>query len=520
MTRSELLQAVKNNTNYWDVLIIGGGATGMGCAVDAASRGYKTLLLEMHDFGKGTSSRSTKLIHGGVRYLQQGNVSLVIEALKERAILIQNAPHLANPQSFVVPNYKWWNGPFYGAGLKVYDMLAGKLNIQKSKSLSIEETLKHIPTIKKEGLLGGTMYYDGQFDDSRLIINLAQTAANHGAIPLNYMKVSSFLKNKEGFVEGVRATNMLNNEEHEIHARCVINATGVFVDGLLTADNPEHEPMVQCSQGVHIVLGKKFLPKETAIMVPHTDDGRVLFLVPWHGRALVGTTDTPVAGPSLEPEALDKEIDFILKHTKKYLSINPSRKNVKSVFAGLRPLLKQPDKKSTSQLSRSHYIHVSLSGLITIAGGKWTTYRKMAEDTIDQAAIIAGLDSQPCVTANMPIHGGEAHIDSNKEFSIYGSDAKGIQHLIDEDPSLAKAIHPKLPYTCAEIVWAVKHEMAMKLEDVLARRTRALLLDAKASLEAAPRAVNFLAKELNYSAAQTQQELKEYATLAANYIIN
>lgn len=492
----------------------------MGCAVDAASRGYKTVLLDMHDFSKGTSSRSTKLIHGGVRYLQQGDVSLVIEALKERGLLIQNAPHLVSHQSFIVPSYKWWSGPFYGVGMKVYDMLAGKLNIKKSKSLSVEETLEKIPTLETEGLLGGTMYYDGQFDDSRLAINLVQTAASQGAIPLNYMKVTGLMKNSLGFVTGVETMDMITGEKMDINSRVVINATGIFSDSVLEMDNSQHEPIIQCSQGVHLVLDKEFLPGDAAVMVPHTDDGRVLFAVPWHGKALVGTTDTPVAKPSLEPIALEEEIEFILRHAKQYLSKDPTRADVKSVFAGLRPLVKPSESKSTAEISRSHHLQVSESGLVTIAGGKWTTYRKMAEDTVNQAAIIAGLKSKPCVTEDLRIHGWLKNVDMEDHLHVYGSDKVAIQKLIKEDPELGDQLHPGLPYLKAEIVWVIQNEMAITIDDVLSRRTRALLLDAKAALEAAPEVARLLAVEFNYSEAWVKQEVKEFSAVAANYIIN
>jgi glycerol-3-phosphate dehydrogenase len=519
MNRSEFLGEVKNFNDYWDVVVIGGGATGLGVGVDAAARGYKTLLLEMHDFSKGTSSRSTKLVHGGVRYLQQGDVSLVIEALHERGLLIQNAPHLVSHQSFIVPSYEWWNGPFYGVGMKVYDALAGKLGIKKSKNLSKEETLERIPTLEPEGLRGGVIYYDGQFDDSRLSINLVQTINEQGGTPLNYMKVTGLKKNGKGFIEGVEARDMLDGKDYEINARVVVNATGIFSDDVLEMDEEGHNKIIQFAQGIHLVLDKEFLPGKSAIMVPHTDDGRVLFAVPWHDKVIVGTTDTPVDKATLEPIAQEEEIEFVLRHAAKYLTKDPSRSDVKSVFAGIRPLVKPPDAKDTSEISRSHHIQVSESGLVTIAGGKWTTYRKMAEDTVDQAAMVAGLDVKETPTKDLRIHGWLKNVDRDDHLFVYGSDKVALQKLIEEDESLAEKLHADLPYIKAEVVWAVRNEMAQTIEDFLSRRSRALLLDAKASIEMALEVGRLLAKEFGNDDAWVEQEVKEYEQVANNYIL-
>ncbi len=519
MNRKELLNTVREFNDFWDVLIIGGGATGLGCAVDAASRGYKTLLLDMHDFAKGTSSRSTKLVHGGVRYLQQGDVSLVIEALHERGLLIQNAPHLVSHQSFIVPSYEWWNGPFYGVGMKVYDALAGKLGIKKSQTLSKEETLEKIPTLEPEGLRGGVMYYDGQFDDSRLAINLAQTIVDEGGTPINYMKVTDLIKNGAGLIEGVKALDMVKGESFTINARVVINATGIFTDSIMKMDNVNHKQMIQCAQGIHLVLDKEFLPGDAAIMVPHTDDGRVLFAVPWHDKVIVGTTDTAIEKPTLEPIALEEEIEFILRHAKQYLTKDPTRADVKSVFAGLRPLVKPQDSKSTSEISRSHHLEVSEAGLVTIAGGKWTTYRKMAEDTIDRAMLVAGLEQKNCVTKELRIHGWLKSVDRNHPLHMYGSDKVGLEKLLQENPEWNEQIHPNLPYLKGEVIWAVRNELAITIEDVLSRRTRALLLDAKASVEMAPIVGELLAQEFGEDEQWVQQEVKEYTALANAYIL-
>ncbi len=502
---------------FWDVIVIGGGATGLGCAVDAASRGYATLLLEQHDFAKGTSSRSTKLIHGGVRYLQQGNISLVIEALHERGLLVKNAPHLVHNLSFIVPSYEWWNGPFYGVGLKVYDLLAGKLGFGPSRLLSREETLKQIPTLEPGGLRGGVIYYDGQFDDARLAINLAQTAVEQGATVINYMKVTGFLKSG-GMLTGVTATDMESGASYQLNGRVVVNATGVFSDLICKLDDPAAPGIITPSQGVHIILDQKFLGGDSAIMVPHTSDGRVLFAVPWHNRVVVGTTDTPVNDVTLEPQPLPEEIEFILNHAAKYLTKDPTTEDILSVFAGLRPLVNLQGSNTTAEISRDHHVLVSSSGLVTIAGGKWTTYRRMAEDTIDQAALIAGLVEKPCVSKELRIHGWLKQVDRNDPLHIYGSDAIFIRELIKDKPKLGEKLHPRLPYLKAEVVWAVRREMARTVEDVLARRTRALLLDTRASMEIAPIVAKLMAKELKQSRRWQKEQIAAYQALARQYL--
>jgi len=518
MNRSEMLDTLKQTTGYWDMIVAGGGATGLGVAVDAATRGYKILLLEQSDFAKGTSSRSTKLVHGGVRYLQQGNVTLVLEALRERGLLLQNAPHLVRNQSFIVPNYDWWEGPFYGVGMKVYDMLAGKLGFGKSKVLSLKKTREALPTIKPKGLRGGVIYHDGQFDDSRLAINLARTAADNGATLINYMKVTGLMKSND-MIDGVTAKDMLSGEEYEINGRVVINATGAFTDALIQMDDEKAEPIISPSQGIHLVLDKHFLPGDSAIMVPHTDDGRVLFAVPWHGKVVVGTTDTLVDKAELEPVALEEEIEFVLKHAKQYLSGNPTRKDVRSVFAGLRPLVKGDGTSGTASLSRDHTLIISLTGLVTITGGKWTTYRKMAQDVVDQASTVAGLNRRDCITETLRIHGWLKSVNMDEPLHYYGSDRVAINKMIDEKPELGKPLHERLPYLKAEVVWAVRNEMAMTVEDVLSRRTRALLLDAKASVEMAPEVARLMAKEAGHNRKWQKQQVMEYTDLAAGYIL-
>jgi glycerol-3-phosphate dehydrogenase len=517
MNRDELIGPLNDKNEIWDVIIIGGGATGVGTAIDGASRGYKVLLFEQSDFGKGTSSRSTKLVHGGVRYLQQGNISLVLEALKERGILSRNAPHLVKNLPFVVPSYDWWEGPFYGIGLKLYDLLAGKEGFGDSKILSKEKTLSLIPTIETEGLKGGVIYYDGQFDDARLIMNMVQTAHEQGALILNYIKVTGFMK-KDSCISGVIARDEETGQEYQIKGRVVVNATGAFSDDVRGLDDSAAKPIIAPSQGVHLVLDKSFLPGETAIMIPQTDDGRVLFAIPWHDRVVVGTTDTPVTKVLTEPIPLAEEIDFILSHAARYLTKDPNRSDVLSAFAGLRPLVRQGDVKNTAEISRDHTLHISPSGLLTIAGGKWTTYRKMAEDTIDQAIILAGLDHELSATENLNIHGYHKNAEVFGDLSIYGSDAPQINKLFDENKVYHQLIHPDKKSRIGEIIWSVRKEMARTVEDFLARRTRHLLLDAKVTLEMAPVVAEWMAKELKRSRSWQKSQILDYNKIAQNYI--
>ena len=512
-----MLESLKSGSTEWDVIIIGGGATGLGAAVDASSRGYKTLLLEQHDFSKGTSSRSTKLVHGGVRYLQQGNISLVLEALRERGLLLKNAPHIATTQSFIVPNYKWWERPFYGIGMKMYDLLAGKLGIGSSKHLSKKETVENIPTINTDGLRGGTLYYDGQFDDSRLAVNLAQTALENGATILNYTKVTG-LMSADDKITGVTVTDAISGEQIKVEGKTVVNATGIFTDDILKMEDPDRKNMIVTSQGVHVVLDKKFLPGKSALMVPKTDDGRVLFAVPWHDKVIVGTTDTPVDYHILEPEALEEEIDFILEHAAKYLDGNPTRDDVRSIFAGLRPLVMSTDSKDTSAISRDHTLLVSPAGLITITGGKWTTYRKMAEDTVNQAIKTGGLQHKKCVTENLKIHGWQEETDRTDPLHVYGSDSSAIKKLIKDRPELEEKIHERLPYTKAEVVWSTRNELAVTVEDILARRTRSLLLDAKASIDAAPLVAKLMAEEQGKNKEWQTEQVQEFTAVAKKYV--
>jgi glycerol-3-phosphate dehydrogenase len=481
LQRDVFLQRIAERREPWDLAVVGGGSTGVGIAVDAASRGYAVVLLEQHDFGKGTSSRSTKLVHGGVRYLQQGNISLVMEALKERGLLLQNAPHLVHDMQFIVPNYAWWEAPFYGIGMKVYDLLAGKYGFGPSQILSRDEVLERIPTLSRDGLRGGVKYHDGQFDDARLLIDLASTAAAHGACLLNYTRVVALSKDSEGFLNGLTFRDEETGASHTVPARCVINATGPFCDELRRIDQPGLKPIIAPSQGVHVVLPRAFLPGGTAIMVPHTRDGRVMFAIPWHGHVVVGTTDTPIAASTLEPTPQSGEIDFILETAGDYLAKRPTRADILSVFTGIRPLVKSSDVSNTAALSREHTIEISSSGLLTIAGGKWTTYRHMAEDAVEHAIVLGRLDERPCVTRELRVHNPGEHEDSAG--------------------------------------WYERHEMARTVEDVLARRTRLLFLDARAAIAKAPQVARELAKTMGRDSAWEKAQVAAFSQTATNFLV-
>lgn len=464
-----MIDALADRSARWDILIIGGGATGLGCAVDAASRGYRTVLLEQHDFAKGTSSRSTKLIHGGVRYLKQGNIKLVRESLRERALLLKNAPELVKLIPFVLPNYAWWERPYYGIGLGLYSLLSGS----KSRHLTRAEVLQRLPTLKADELRGGIEYADGQFDDARLAIALARTAAENGAIIANYMPVTAVRKQQ------VIARDIESGAEFELSAKVIINATGVFCDALRQMEEPGANTMIAPSQGAHIVLDRAFLPGQAALMVPRTRDGRVMFAIPWHDRVLVGTTDTSVTEVSLEPKPLSQEVDFLLEHADQYLAKAPSRVDIKSAFAGLRPLVKTAQTRNSALVPRDHSIVVSQSGMVTVTGGKWTTYRNMAEETVDRAEQVAGLVHRACKTAALPLKN-------------------------QPEPDVESA---------------VRKEMARTLEDYFARRTRALILDARATLEAAPKVAAIMANELSKNEQWQRDQLDSYRELVQGYLV-
>jgi glycerol-3-phosphate dehydrogenase len=519
MNRPAMLARVKNHATPWDIVVIGGGATGVGIAVDAASRGFEVLLLERMDFGSATSSRSTKLVHGGVRYLEQGNVSLVMEALKERGLLRQNAPHLVHDLGFVVPNYSWWEAPFYGIGMKVYDLLAGKYGFGKSRLLSRDETLERLPTIQTDGLRGGVIYYDGQFDDTRLLIHLAETAADHGAALLNYASVVEITRGADGFADGVVAIDRESGQRHAIKAHVVVNAAGIFADDVRRLADPEVQGMIAPSQGIHLVFAREFLLGETAIMVPHTSDGRVLFAIPWHEHTVVGTTDTPIEEPSYNPLPFEEEVQFILDTAAQYLSRPPKRSDVLSVYVGIRPLVKAGSATSkTSSLSRDHTIHVDNSGLLTIVGGKWTTYRHMAEDCVNHCITLGELKDVPCTTQDLKIHGYKEE-DSLSSLGVYGSDADAILALAAADPKLGEKLHPDLPYLGAEVIWGVREEMARTVDDMLSRRTRALFLNARAAIEMAPAVAKLMAQELGTGKDWIDRQLQQFQEVAQRYLL-
>ncbi|MCU0377777.1 MAG: glycerol-3-phosphate dehydrogenase/oxidase [Bacteroidales bacterium] len=521
--REAFINRLKSPQQEWDFIVIGGGATGLGIAVDAASRGYSTVLLEQSDFAKATSGRSTKLVHGGVRYLQNGDVGLVVEALRERGYLMKNAPHLVKNQRFIIGNYLWWEKPFYTIGLTLYDLLAGSMSLGRSLPVNRKEVIRRIPQIVQHKLKGGVSYHDGQFDDARLAINLMQTAIENKAVVVNYVKVNELIKDVKGHVSGVVAEDKLNGDSLELKGKCIINATGIFVDSIIRMDNPDEHPLVRPSQGVHLVVDKSFLGGDDAIMIPKTSDGRVMFGVPWHGRVILGTTDVPVKDFVLEPEALEEEVNFILETAGRYLTRRPGRKDVLCVFAGLRPLaapVKNADETKTKEISRSHKLMVSSSGLVTITGGKWTTYRLMAEETVNLAAKTGKLPSRPCKTKYLKIHGYMENPDRIRWLHIYGSDMDEITELRDKVAGYEQKLHPEFDFTIAEVVWAVRREMAMTVDDVLARRIRALYLDARASVVMAPRVAAIMADELGRNQMWIEQQVIDYTSIAKGYILD
>jgi glycerol-3-phosphate dehydrogenase len=517
MDRQAMLEQAANRRRTWDLLIIGGGATGLGCAIDSTSRGYRTLLVEGSDFAKGASSRSTKLAHGGVRYLQRGDISLVLEALEERGLLRQNAPHLVRDLPFVVPCYQWWEPPLYGIGLRLYAMLAGRTAFGRCRNLSIEETLGRLPTLEVKRLRGGVLYHDGQLDDARLAINMAQTAADLGGTLVNYARVTDLVKSG-GMVTGARARDLLGETELDLRAKVVVNATGAWSDDIRRLDDPVAKAIIRPSQGIHLVLDKSFLPGESAIMAPHTGDGRVFFVIPWHDRVIVGTTDALVEEVLLEPKPLSEEIELLLSQSARYLTKDPTRQDVLSVFAGIRPLVTRSDDKDTAAISRHHSLVTARSGLVTIAGGKWTTYRRMAEETIDRAAMLAGLEARPCVTRKLQIHGYHRDPGAFGQLAHYGADAPYVRSLFAERPGFEKRLHPGVSIREGEVVWAVREEMAITVEDVLARRSRTLLSDARAAIAMAPRVAELMAEELGRDETWQRYQVESFQDLATGYL--
>lgn len=519
MDRIENLRQVRKKGKVWDIAVIGGGASGLGVALDALSRGLSVVLVEKADFAKGTSSRSTKLVHGGVRYLAQGDISLVFEALKERGRLLQNAPHLTYNQPFIIPIYTLFDRLQYSIGLKIYDWMAGRLRLGKSRFISKKETIQRLPQIKQEGLSGGVVYHDGQFDDARLALSVAMTCDEMGACMLNYMRVTDLLKDKKGQINGLKVRDELSKEKHEIDAKMVVNATGVFADKILQMDQPGVPKSIQPSQGIHLVLDQSFLGGKDALMIPKTSDGRVLFAVPWLDKLVVGTTDTLREKAKLEPEALSKEVDFILETAEAYLTKAPTRQDVKSVFAGLRPLAAPKEGSTkTKEISRSHKVIVSQSKLVSITGGKWTTFRKMGEDTVEEFSKITNQSLPASTSAQIRYHGFTDNPEKG-HWKGYGADASFIQKLMRDNPELGKPLHPDYPYTQAEVIWSTRHEMAMKVEDILSRRMRILMLDARAAMDMAPKVAQLMAEEMGKDEKWMAQELEDFEKLANKYIL-
>lgn len=494
MNRNASIQRVRERSEPWDIIVIGGGATGVGCALDAASRGLEVLLLEQHDFGKGTSSRSTKLIHGGVRYLAQGDLRLVREALSERETLLRNAPHVVHSQEFIVPSYSAWQKVWYGFGLKIYDMLAGKKRIGTSKILSRSETIERLPTVHTEGLAGGVLYHDGQFDDARMLIDMARTADGLGASLINYAAVVDLIKDENGSIVGVECRDAETGEVHNVHSRTVINATGAFCDALRQKADANVKPVVTFAQGSHIVLERRFMPSDAALMIPKTSDGRVLFCIPWHDHVIVGTTDMPVASAVLEPIAFETEIDFILATVGGYLTERPKHSDILSVFSGIRPLVSRVAAKNTAAMSRSRELLVDKGNLITITGGKWTTYRRMAKDAVSRAVGMGRLDATDCVTAHLK--------------------------MMSPQENKGERLHENLPYTDGDVVRAVRDEMARTVEDVLARRTRALFLNAKAAIESADAVARIIANETSNREYDADIDVMDFMRVASGYLPN
>ena len=515
--RADILRQLGEQST-WDVLVVGGGASGLGAAVEAASRGYRALLLERIDFAKGTSSRSTKLVHGGVRYLEQFNISLVLDALRERGFMRRNAPHLVHDLCFVVPAYSYSSLPYYGFGLQLYERLSGSHSFGRSRFLSRDHILDLLPEIVSEGLRGGILYHDGQFDDSRYAISLLRTFQDLGGTAINYVGAVGLLQ-RNGKTIGLKARDVENDTRLDIEAKVVINASGVHIEKILAMDGPLQGPVITVSQGTHFVLPHNFLPGKTALMIPKTADGRVLFAIPWHGTTIVGTTDEPVESSSDEPRALEIEKKFLLDHITRYFGRTPTPSEILSVWSGQRPLVRNGNNKS-SQLSRGHRVMVSDSGLITVAGGKWTTYRRMGQDMIDRASEVASLPARPSTTTSLKLHGWQdgASSGSSEWEQVYGSDLPMLKTLSDEDPALAQLLHPRLPFRLREVVWAARYEMARTVEDILARRTHALFLDARAAIEAAPLVASILAKELHRSTSWMKEDLASFLSIADGYV--
>jgi len=496
----------------FDVLVIGGGATGLGIAVDATTRGLRTALVEAADFAQATSSRATKLVHGGVRYLVSGQMHLVYEALRERKLMMQNAPHLVHSLAFVTPAYGWFDLPFYGSGLKLYDLLAGSSSVGRTRILNADETRRLVPGIQAQNLKGSIVYYDGQFDDARMALALARTAEDHGAVVLNYAKFLQPVKRRDkiigGFVRDVEA-----GKTYEVRAKVVINATGIFVDEIREQDDPASPPLLRVSRGTHIVLPPEVLGDGSAIMIPKTKDGRLIFAIPWLDKVVIGTTDVPAIGAKIEPGFEATEVDYLIETINPFLKRPITRADILSIFSGLRPLISEKA-ATTAKISREHRVDISSSGLITVAGGKWTTYRRMGEDTLDFAINKGMLARAKCITKELMLHGASTEAAEARPLSHYGTDAILLRSLMAADASLAAKLDDELPFTRAEVIFAVREEMARTVEDVLSRRTRALLLNARAAVRAAAATAQIMADELSRDQAWAQEQVRAFSELA------
>ncbi len=513
-----MLQRLTARTEPWVIVVIGGGATGAGVALDAARRGYSTLLLERGDFGCGTSSRSTKLIHGGVRYLRQGNFSLVFGALRERGLLKQNAPHLVHDLGFVIPCYRRRDVAMFAAGLTAYDLLAGRHRFGRSRVLSANTVKQLLPSVCPEGLRGGVLYRDAQFDDSRLLLHILMTAVEYGGTVLNYASAIGLTRNSQGVINGVQVRDAESGNEFHASAHVVVNAAGPFCDEVRQLARASLSPIIAASQGSHVVLPRSFLPADKALLIPETPDGRVLFAIPWHGHTLVGTTDVALPTVPREPVPNAAEIAFILETAGRYLTRVPRIEDVLSTFAGIRPLVKASS-SNTASLARDHTIRMDAPGLLTITGGKWTTYREMAEQCVDRVERLAKWKHRPSETAHLHLHGYCKNATGFGALASYGTDASAIRAIAENDASLAGPLHPDLPIIAAEVVWAVRAEMARTVEDVLARRTRALFLNAKAAREMAPQVAALMARELGHDAAWSSAQLQAFEAVSRGYCV-
>ena len=492
MNRNEIIQELESAEDI-DILVIGGGASGLGVALDGMSRGFKVAVLEKVDYGKGTSSKATKLLHGGVRYLQNGDVALVIEALREREYVLTKAPHLSRIQKFVIPHYSHWEGWYYWAGLKTYDLLSANRSLGRTSKISKSETLRLLPNLKKEGLKGGIVYSDGQFDDTRLCIDLVSTLHQKGSLTINYCSVDNFLYNNEGKIAGVKATDRILERTIEVKAKCVVNATGVFAEQTMALESEDTDIKIVPARGSHVVIDRSFLNSDEAIMIPKTSDGRVLFLVPWKNVVIMGTTDVVSENLTMEPKATDVEIDFILQNASQYLERIPTRKDILSTFAGLRPLAapKKEGKKS-KEISRSHKVIQSNAGLFSLLGGKWTTFRKMGEDTVDEIIDCGVLPHKRSKSEGIDIHNGTPKTDGD-------------------------FIHVKLPYTWSELQTYLENEQVQHAEDLLCRRTRCILLHKEATLSILDQAIQKIANHLGYDEKWMDQEKKRFMEIANSY---